>query len=260
LEISNEIFSRFGNYMGDKIKLRVWKELAKTLIENYLFSLFVSQGDEEVLKEIKKFEINDLRKKLKYDKILIRNFYKEKIGEENINEIITGMDSILEFLESSSDMISLSCKSLIEYSGNSFNLEYAKVLINLRRDFDSEEKKGALESCKEVIDNFKDDSSDKATRNLFEYVNQIIQIKKNNRKSVAKKIVKKKTVEKVDEKYDLADFGIDLSDEEDDVEEEENNEQEKTENVNFFVPTAINYSVNVDIIMEDTMQKKSYDM
>ncbi len=254
--------------MDEKIKLRVWKEIAKTTIENYLVSLFVSQEDEEFRKDNKKFKINDLRKKIKNDKILMKNSYDEKIGEENINKIITNLDCLLEFLESSSDMISLSCKSLIECTGRSFNFEYAEILINLRNDFDNEEKKSALELCKEVIDNYKEDSNEKVTRHLFEYVNQKIEIKKNsNKKNMLSTSNTVKSIKIEEKKSDLAEFGIDLSDEDEIENENENNnfdqeknDDDKTANENFFVPSAINHSVNVDIIMEDTMQKKSYEM
>lgn len=265
LEISNEIFSRFGNYMDEKIKTRVWKEIAKSTIENYLVSLFISQEDEEDTSG--KLDIKNLRKKIKADKILMKNSFDEKIGEENTEEILKNLTCLLEFLESSADMISLSCHSLIESTGKSFNIDIAEILINLRNDFDAEEKKSALESCKEVIDNFKDDSNDNVTKHLFEYVNKEIEVRKtknNLKKSARPTMVERVTLKEVDVKNDLLDFGIDLSDEEDeeDIEGEKKNEKEEEKAVfeSFYVPSAISYSTTVEIVMEDTMKKKSYDV
>ena len=45
--------------MNEKIKIRVWKEIAKSTIENYLVSLFICQEEEQ-----EKFDIKNLRKKI----------------------------------------------------------------------------------------------------------------------------------------------------------------------------------------------------
>ena len=57
----------------------------------------------------------------------------------------------------------------------------------------------------------------------------------------------------------MIDFGIDLSDEEELEIIEDKIDEEKVYD-NFYVPSAISYSVTVEIVLEDTMKKKSYDM
>ena len=53
-------------------------------------------------------------------------------------------------------MISSSCLTIREYIGPSFSLSTAKAMINLRVDFNRDEKKDAIAQCKDVLDKYVD--------------------------------------------------------------------------------------------------------
>ena len=111
-------------------------------------------------------EVYDLTRKIKRDKTFIIDLFKPYITNEKLNEILTLFDHFIEFFDVSSDMISFSCSKLRELIGPSFDLSKAKTLINLRFDFKDEEKKDALASCKDILDNFVCENGDSSTELL----------------------------------------------------------------------------------------------
>lgn len=257
--LCNEIYSEFEIHVNPKIKQKVWKEVLNNIVSNYLICLFISEN--ALIKNIE-----DLKMKIKKDNQAINKFFYNKIGAEAASEVLKNLDYFLEFLESSLDMIALPCKSLRDFNGESFTIDNAKALINLRCDFTPQEKETALEICNEVLNNYKDEK-DKKFNPLFDFLKQKIN---NNSKRVSysdsSKIIEDDDLKLINtgkriSKRELLDFGIELSDSDQEdlkIEDEEN----KNKSQNFFVPKkSIEFKeAEIAIIYAGEMKKKSHDM
>ena len=64
-------------------------------------------------------------------------------------------------------MISSTCYTLREYIGPSFNMNVIKALIGMRNDYSKDDKKDAINLCKEVIDNYKSGKKKKGLNGFF---------------------------------------------------------------------------------------------
>lgn len=261
IELCDEVYSEFVLYINPKIKQKVWQEVFKNSTSNYILSLFLTDN-----KQIKKIDL--LRQKIKEDKKKFADFFYEKIGEDESKEILMNLDYFLEFLESSSEMISLPCQSLIDFNGGSFTKENAKFLIEIRYDFSVKEKQEAIESCFEVFDKYKNEKKESLTTSLFDFVNQNLNNKikrksyledsrfledlEDNKKSINN--TKRISIN------DMKDFGIDIDSEEDEprISDKENNNKVE----NFFVPKNERESMNaqIEVIYSGEMKKKSNNM
>lgn len=262
IDLCDEVYSEFEIHINPVIRQKIWKEVLRNSISNYILSLF--------LIEDKKFmTIENLRFKLREDIKRFESFYINKIGDESTYQILNNLNYLIEFLESSLDMISFPCQSLREFNGDSFTIENVKDLIDLRNDFHHKEKQEAIETCMQVLKNFKDDKKDNPTNPLFDFVKQKIN-SKINRVSYT---LNEKNLESIDEdlksinkgkrlsKKELLDFGIDISDSEDDEPQIVDNEN-KDRIENFFVPKEskeIKIS-EIDILYSGEMKKKSHNM
>jgi len=262
IELCDEVYSEFEVHMNQKINQKTWKEVLRNSISNYILSLFLM--DDKNIKTIEK-----LRNKLREDNKFFSTFYVKKIGEVAAQDILKNLDYFLEFLESSSDMISLPCQSLREFNGDSFTIDNVRDLIELRCDFDPKEKLEAIETCMQVLKNFKEEKKDKLTNPLFDFVKQKINCKIKR----ASYSLSDKNLEAIDDdlklvnqgkrlsKKELIDFGIDISDSEDEEPQIVDNEN-KNKIENFFVPKQKNYIKNseIEVIFSGEMKKKSHNM
>lgn len=144
-----DIFEEITIYLHKNNHLILWIESLKEILSYYSKSVL------ENAKTLYK-EVDDLIRKIKKDKTTIINSYKDYIAKAKIDEITVFFDHLNEFLEVSSDMISFSCSKIREKLGPVFTLKFAKSFIDMRSDLDSNEKADAVNSCKDIIDNFKE--------------------------------------------------------------------------------------------------------
>lgn len=249
LFITNEIYSPLNPLMNGMIKKKAWEEILKETVFLYLKLLLVTAH-----KKVKKVE--DLTSKLEYDKGLLTETYLNFVGENLTKANVKIIDDIIDFLQISSYMIPSSCHTLREYLGPGFNIKFVKALVNLRCDFEKEEKKEAINMCKEVLDNFVDKNKGKKS-GFFDKMQQ--EIKLDNEESemglegeeddfISEEERKKEESTKV---LDLEDF---LNNEDD--EEEENEEKEEAmQDINEKEQEQIS-----DVVYEGKMKKKSYSV
>ncbi len=161
MKVIIDIFKEIAQYIYMSNHLTFW---VKTLKE---FLLYYSKALFDNAKQLFK-EVGDIIYQMKKDKFEISNAYKEFIPKDKLDEELMFFDHLIEFLDVSSTMISFSCSKLRKFLGPSFSLSTAKMLINLRFDLEEEDKKEALVSCKEVLDNFTND--DEHSKQLIQLV------------------------------------------------------------------------------------------
>lgn len=142
--ITHDIFGKYQEVLNCTLHKYFWKKIVRLLVQQYFVRLFAN-------KNANLGKIDDLRNKLRNDISTFIGFFSEKITKEKCKKILKNLELILEFLEISVHMISLSCQALKDFNGDSFNITNAKSLISLRTDLSEEEKNAALEICREVF-------------------------------------------------------------------------------------------------------------
>lgn len=175
LQITFNTYAKFTRYMHHSIQRKTWGEVVKSILFYYIKSLLTTAG-----KKIKKIE--DLTKKIRTDKQEILEAFEEVAGENLVKETLKILDDFLDFLDVSTEMIGLSCSKIREYNGPQFTISTVKALINLRCDFNKEEKNDAINSCKIILDNFHDVEGVKRNSGLLENLESEIKLKENQEK------------------------------------------------------------------------------
>ena len=165
LQITHETYKEIQTHMNEMIRKKCFEEILKLTLFYYVKLLVMSAH-----KKGKK--VNDIITKIEYDKGLLIESYSTIVGNNLTKAKMKILDDVLDFLQISSYMISSTCYTLREYIGPSFNMNTVKALIGLRSDFSREEKKDAINLCKEVIDNYKSGKKKKGLNGFFGKVQQ----------------------------------------------------------------------------------------
>ena len=141
IKISNEKMAPFikSNYVF--VSKKACKEMLKLVIYHYIYLLLETKAQDTTIDQIKE--------KIKKDIDILTKTYNGVIGS---NLAIKILYDLLDFFNSNLNTISSSCFLLKQYIGSSFNLEALQNLINLRTDFNEQEKNEAIEKCKVVLD------------------------------------------------------------------------------------------------------------
>ena len=145
MQVTVDIFGGFIKCMNMAGQKRLWVEILKAIIFLYIKSLLTTAH-----RKVKKH--NQLTDKIKNDINLLLSNFEESIGRNTAEINLKILYDFLEFLDVSVMTISMSCSKLREFNGPAFTLTTAKSLINLRVDFTSEEKKEAIETCKDILE------------------------------------------------------------------------------------------------------------
>ena len=244
---TNELFVKYNQFMNSLIIKKCWEEILKLSVFYYIKSLLTTAH-----KKVKKVE--DLRDKIKNDQGLLNETYEPVVGKNLTQANLKILSDIYDFLEISSYMISSSCLTIREYIGPSFSLSTAKAMINLRVDFNRDEKKDAIAQCKDVLDKYVDKGNTGAI-GFFDKMEQ--DIKDENEEDDETKEDQLSDVEDEEEQekekktvgYSIDDFLKDDNEEEEELLNEEapkiGGKKEENEEVS-------------DIVYEGTMEKKSH--
>ena len=244
---TNELFVKYNQFMNSLIIKKCWEEILKISVFYYTKSLLTTAH-----KKVKKVE--DLRDKIKNDQGLLNETYEPVVGKNLTQANLKILSDIYDFLEISSYMISSSCLTIREYIGPSFSLSTAKAMINLRVDFNRDEKKDAIAQCKDVLDKYVDKGNTGAI-GFFDKMEQ--DIKDENEEDDETKEDQLSDVEDEEEQekekktvgYSIDDFLKDDNEEEEELLNEEapkiDDKKEENEEVS-------------DIVYEGTMEKKSH--
>jgi len=95
--------------------------------------------------------MEELNEKLRNEGVLLKEAFKDvSLGKSAIESSTKVMDEMLEFFEASPEMISLSVLTLRKSHGPGFNVNTVTIMLKLRVDIDSSERKSILQACKEV--------------------------------------------------------------------------------------------------------------
>ena len=244
---TNELFVKYNQFMNSLIIKKCWEEILKLSVFYCIKSLLTTAH-----KKVKKVE--DLRDKIKNDQGLLNETYEPVVGKNLTQANLKILSDIYDFLEISSYMISSSCLTIREYIGPSFSLSTAKAMINLRVDFNRDEKKDAIAQCKDVLDKYVDKGNTGAI-GFFDKMEQ--DIKDENEEDDETKEDQLSDVEDEEEQekekktvgYSIDDFLKDDNEEEEELLNEEapkiDDKKEENEEVS-------------DIVYEGTMEKKSH--
>jgi len=263
---ADKIFHNFEGKMFLQTKNKLWIEVLRTICFYYLRRLIYGK------KKIK--EIDDLLNKIRLDIKFLQDAFSEKLGENTVKENLLTFEKLLEFFESSPDMISFSISSLRDYNGTSFTFDTAKKLIDWRVDFSSKEKKSAVEDAEKVLKNYKESENEKGNKNpLVEYIlmeRKIIAIEKSANNNDEEGDVlesvesqEKKNNEEIANKnrrgtIDISDFLGQIIEMDNENNNNNNNDDKKSSVVNFTLNKKLEDNVHDDdIIKQGKMQKKS---
>ncbi len=257
LEVTFQIYGAFTNLMHLSIQKKCWAEILKATLFMYIKSLLTTAH-----KNVKR--LADLIDKLQSDKETINGAYQRVLGEFLTLETLKIIDDFIDFLDVSSDMISVSCTKLREFNGPSFTLNTCKALINLRVDLTKEEKNDAISTCKEIFLNFpREDGSKKSNaffKNLESEMEEDERLEREanmNSENLDEIQEPSQVKEKRNSFRNLSDF-LGLGIDEADLEDEEKEEEKTEETPKLVSKLKSEILVDSDVSMEGMMKKKTY--
>jgi hypothetical protein len=259
---ADKIFHNTEDKMFIQTKNKLWIEVLRTICFYYLQRLFYGKKNLNV--------IDDLLNKIRLDIKFLQDAFSEKLGENTVKENLISIEKLLEFFESSADMISFSISSLREYNGIFFTLDNAKKLIEWRVDFSSKEKKSAIEDAQKVLKNYTPTENENTTKNpLVEYIilerKNMEEQENNKKKEQANNLESIDFVEKNKEDnsenrnfMDITDFLDQINLLQDDKHENQlDNEDKASETINITLNKKIIEISDDDIIIQGVIKKKS---
>lgn len=246
LLVTQDVYSELNPLMNGMIKKKCWEEVLKLTVFYYIKLLLTTAH-----KKVKKVE--EITTKLEDDKGLLKETYSSIVGENLTNANLKILDDILDFLQISSYMIPSSCHTLREYLGPSFNMSTVKALVVLRCDFSKEEKKEALNLCKEVLEKYQDKKGNRSG-GFFDKMQKEIKIENDELDDQDLQDVNEIDEEekRKEEETNVMDIEAFLANE-DGEEEEEEEDDKKEETTEEKEEEQIS-----DVIYEGVMKKKSY--
>ena len=241
LTMINDIYGQFNKHMNDMVVKKTWEEILKLNVFYYIKSLIANAH-----KKVK--DVNDLLNKLKDDKAVIRETFEDVVGEHLTEVHVKILSDVVDFLEASPSLISSPCLMLREQMGTPFTLSTVKTLVNLRSDFDKDEKKEAISICKDVLDEYVDKG--KHPRGFFDKMEEEIKADNDNDDEVNENKYKD-----VNQLTSLDDY---LQNEDDDYEEGDNDSNSKEDSKSDVNIIASGLEEVSDVVCEGTMKKKSH--
>lgn len=260
---TNKLFENYELKLFTQTRNKLWIEVLRTCCFYYIRRLVYIKKKPKTLEE--------LTKKIKEDINFLNAVFSEKLGENTIKENTKNLEKFLEFLETPVDMISFSCYSLRECNGPTCNFDMIKSLIEMRADLNSADKKSAMQTCREVLENYKDDENDKSKKNnpLLEYI--VLE-----RKNLGKRKSETEGLESLEESeqnennkktattkaYNLSDFLGNFSEV---AESQDASKDSAEQHKNSISPGLVNINLTkkkdeaviTDVICEGIMMKKS---
>ena len=251
-------FEKYEEFMFTQTRSKMWIEILRTCCFYYIRRLIFGKNK-------KPKTIEEIIKKIKDDQRFLLEVFLNKIGENTIKENILMLEKILEFMETSADMISLACYSLRENLGMTCNIDMIRALLEYKVDFSAAEKKSAFLTCKEVLENYKSDDKDNGNNPLVDYI--LLE-----RKNMNSRVSKSEGLEGINEEnmenarkldnirrgtVNISDF-LGVIGEIPDGVDEKKDEEDEVETVNFVISKKKDENtVDADVVYSGVMQKKS---
>lgn len=245
LVATKDIYGEYNAFMSPFVKKKCWEEILKLTVFFYIKSLLTTAN-----KKVK--TVDELINKLNDDKSLLFETYEVFVGQNLTETNLKIISDVIDFLNISSFMISSSCLTLREYMGPSFNLSMAKAFINLRCDFSVNDKKDAVEQCKEVLNSYID-KGNKAVGGFFSKMQQDIKNEIEEDENGLDQIVEDNDKDKDNQQivvFSLDDF---LTNEEANEDDEDKDENQSSQLLNQIEEVEVS-----DVQYEGLMKKKSH--
>ena len=145
--------------------------------------------------------MEELNVKLRNERDLFKGAFKDVLGKSAIESSAKVMEEMLEFFESSPALISVAVLTLRKSHGSGFNAKTVEIMLKLRIDIDSSEKKQILQSCKEVLAGYKEPKgTEKKAKEFFSKIEVEVDDQEESEEEEEEEEEEQKVEEVVEEK------------------------------------------------------------
>ena len=145
IQTSQSFNNNYKSIMTVPIIKRSWNEILKLTLCYYICSLLLIDD---------KYNINEIKSKIRSDYKLLFEAYEPIVGEHFTKATIKILNDIIGFFEVSQPLIVSSCLTIRQFIGPAFTISAAKKLIYLRDDFSYKEKEESKDECEEALSNY----------------------------------------------------------------------------------------------------------
>jgi len=142
--------------------LKVWKLCFEKVIILYMQCLLNSAS------KLKVKEISVLSERLALDRDIFEGTFK--VGASVMEACLKVINDILDFFDTSPAIIPMSILEFRRTNGPGFNMTTVKALLNLRVDLTSSERSEALQGCKELLSNYKEEKGQPSSGGLLQRI------------------------------------------------------------------------------------------
>ena len=248
IKLSGEIYAKYKSMMNGRVKKIFYKELLKLTLCYYITRLLL-------IDKKKKRKREDIINKIKKDKDVLLDTYKDIIGENLTISTLKILDDIISMLEVDKNFISTAILTIRQYIGPAFTYSVAKKLIKLRSDLTKEEKLDCRKQSEDVLNNYEGPIGE--TSSFFQKINS--KIKKNDKDKLFIKLTESQikfgnNIENDNQEV----WNTGYNNETSDLEEEAKNIEMNTENNKYFINTNLKDFLN-DSIDEDEEEEEEED-
>ena len=245
IKLSGEIYAKYKSMMNGRVKKIFYKELLKLTLCYYITRLLL-------IDKKKKRKREDIINKIKKDKDVLLDTYKDIIGENLTISTLKILDDIISMLEVDKNFISTAILTIRQYIGPAFTYSVAKKLIKLRSDLTKEEKLDCRKQSEDVLNNYEGPIGE--TSSFFQKINS--KIKKNDKDKLFIKLTESQikfgnNIENDNQEV----WNTGYNNETSDLEEEAKNIEMNTENNKYFINTNLKDFLN-DSIDEDEEEEE----
>ena len=219
LQKSNDIYGKYKSMMNERIIDIFYNELLKLTLCYYIIRLLL-------IKDKKKIKREDIIDKIKKDKEIVVNVYKEIIGEDLTNTTSKILDDIIGLLEIDKSMFSSIILSIRQYIGPAFTYGVAKKLIKLRSDLTNEEIIDCKKQCEEILNKYEGDKTEYSSH--FYILDSKIKKNKKDKEYLKMRASTIKYGKEIEQNEDKSE---NESDEENKINEENSDKEEEVKNI-----------------------------
>ena len=203
----------------------------------------------------KKRKREDIINKIKNDKELLFNSFKNIVGENLANNTLTILYDIIGILEIDKSMFSTTILTIRQYIGPAFTYSVAKKLIKLRSDLNKEEKIDCKSQCEDVLNNY--EGPDDESSSYFQILHNKIKDNKKDKKFIKIKESQIKYGKKIEENKEI-------SGEESEEDHKENNDDENNsdndEDVKSIEDNMTNEKYYINTNLENFLKDNDDDL
>ena len=144
---SADIYKNYKSKMHDRARIMFYQELLRLTLCYYIARLLLINDKKKIKKE-------DIINKIKNDKEILLETYKDIIGKNLTTSILNILDYIICVLEVDINFISEPIQKIRQYIGPAFTFSVAAKIIELRNDLNKKDKKDCEKICEDVLNKY----------------------------------------------------------------------------------------------------------